>query len=209
MLEQLTDTVQTIGPDAFYALLMLGLWALITAIYQPGTGIPEATTVVALALAASGLLLIPATLIGLVLLGTSLLSFLALIFYRQRWWLVVVGFALSVAGGVLLFGPGMRVSIWSVGLVTVLGILYHQLLLVPGLRIQGRAGQVGGETLIGEEARVISALEPDGTVRLHGETWRASSEEPIKAGEQVIVIGLEGLRLTVARVPGDHGEPHG
>jgi len=210
MLEQLIDTTTIIGPDVYYALLMLGFWALITAIYQPGTGLPEGTAAIALTLSLSGLLFLPATLIGLVLLGASLLTFLALIFYRQRVWLVAVGFALSVAGGVLLFGPGMRVSVWSVGLVTILGILYHQLLLVPGLRIQERAGQVGGETLIGEEARVVSALEPDGTVRLHGETWRASSEEPIKAGERVVVTDLHDLRLTVARASGDHHhEPRG
>ena len=146
MLEQLIDTTTTIGPDVYYALLMLGFWALITAIYQPGTGLPEGTAAIALTLSLSGLLLLPATLIGLVLLGASLLTFLALIFYRQRVWLVAVGFALSVAGGVLLFGPGMRVSVWSVGLVTILGILYHQLLLVPGLRIQGRARQRHNKT---------------------------------------------------------------
>lgn len=201
MFEQLTQTVQSIGPDIFYGLLMLGLWCIITAVYLPGTGLPEGAAAVSLALASAGLLLLPATLAGLILLSASLLVFLAIIFFSRRWWLIVIAFALSVAGGLLLFGPGNRVSLWSVALVTVLGALYHQLMLVPGLRIQSRRQAVGGEALIGEEAQVVSALEPIGTVRLHGEIWRAAAAETIEPGEWVVVTGLQNLQLTVTRSP--------
>ena len=201
MFEQLTQTVQSIGPDIFYGLLMLGLWCIITAVYLPGTGLPEGAAAVSLALASAGLLLLPATLAGLILLSASLLVFLAIIFFSRRWWLIVIAFALSVAGGLLLFGPGNRVSLWSVALVTVLGVLYHQLMLVPGLRIQSRRQAVGGEALIGEEAQVVSALEPIGTVRLHGEIWRAAAAETIEPGEWVVVTGLQNLQLTVTRSP--------
>ena len=201
MFEQLTQTVQSIGPDIFYGLLMLGLWCIITAVYLPGTGLPEGAAAVSLALASAGLLLLPATLVGLILLSASLLVFLAIIFFSRRWWLIVIAFALSVAGGLLLFGPGNRVSLWSVALVTVLGVLYHQLMLVPGLRIQSRRQAVGGEALIGEEAQVVSALEPIGTVRLHGEIWRAAAAETIEPGEWVVVTGLQNLQLTVTRSP--------
>lgn len=199
MFEQLTQTAQSIGPDIFYGLLMLGLWGVITAIYVPGTGIPEGTAAVGLVLGAAGIVLLPATAVGLVLLGASLLAFLALIFFSQRWWLIIIAFALSVAGGLLLFEPGNRVSLWSVALVTVVGVLYHQLMLVPGLRIQSRQHATGGEALIGEEALVVSALAPTGTVRLHGETWRASAAEPIEPGEWVVVTARHDLLLTVAR----------
>jgi membrane-bound serine protease (ClpP class) len=207
MFEQLTQTVQSIGPDIFYGLLMLGLWGVITAIYVPGTGLPEGTAAIGLVLASVGLLLLPATVVGLILLGASLLAFLALIFFSQRWWLIVIAFALSVAGGLLLFGPGNRVSPWSVALVTVLGIAYHQLMLVPGLRIQKRHHVVGGEALIGEEAQVITALEPIGTVRLHGEIWRATAVERIEPGEWVVITDLHNLQLTVSRPPSGSESP--
>jgi len=199
MLDELTQTAQSIGPDIFYGLLMLGFWGVITAIYVPGTGIPEGTAAVGLTLATPGILLLPATAAGLILLGASLLAFLAVIFVSQRWWLVVMAFVLSIVGGLLLFGPGNRVSPWSVALVTVVGILYHQLMLVPGLRIQSRRHAVGGEALIGEEAQVVTTLEPIGTVRLHGETWRATATEVVEPGERVIVTGLHDLQLTVSR----------
>jgi len=199
MLDELTQTAQSIGPDIFYGLLMLGFWGVITAIYVPGTGIPEGTAAVGLTLAAPGILLLPATAAGLILLGASLLAFLAVIFVSRRWWLVVMAFVLSIVGGLLLFGPGNRVSPWSVALVTMVGILYHQLMLVPGLRIQSRRHVVGGEALIGEEAQVVTTLEPIGTVRLHGETWRATATEVVEPGERVIVTGLHDLQLTVSR----------
>jgi membrane-bound serine protease (ClpP class) len=41
-----------------------------------------------------------------------------------------------------------------------------------------------------------------GKVFLHGELWNAISDEEIKAGEEVVVTGVEGLILNVKKRQG-------
>jgi membrane-bound serine protease (ClpP class) len=44
-------------------------------------------------------------------------------------------------------------------------------------------------------------VRPDGHVAVRGELWEARSEdgEPLEPGEEVEVVGLEGLALVVRR----------
>jgi membrane-bound ClpP family serine protease len=59
--------------------------------------------------------------------------------------------------------------------------------------------------LLGEQATVERDLCPVGAVKIHGETWTASSEsgERIEAGRSVFITRVDGLRLWV--VPADEG----
>lgn len=45
----------------------------------------------------------------------------------------------------------------------------------------------------------MSELDPEGTVRVAGELWRASRLEPVGEGEEVEVVQVEGLTLTVRK----------
>ena len=56
----------------------------------------------------------------------------------------------------------------------------------------------GAEGMIGRKGRVIKALTPKGVVRVGDESWKAqSSGEEIETGEEVEVVGVEGLTLKV------------
>ncbi|MFC1980477.1 NfeD family protein [Chloroflexota bacterium] len=56
----------------------------------------------------------------------------------------------------------------------------------------------GGEELIGLEGEVIEPLTPVGVILARGEYWKAKSlSGDIRAGEEVEVIALNGLTLTV------------
>jgi len=58
----------------------------------------------------------------------------------------------------------------------------------------------GREELIGKTAIVKVALNPEGMVFLKGERWAAISETgAVKASEEVIVTGTDGLRLKVSK----------
>jgi membrane protein implicated in regulation of membrane protease activity len=61
---------------------------------------------------------------------------------------------------------------------------------------RGRA-QVGGETLIGRSALVVTACFPTGRVKVGGETWMARCEAGATVGQQVRVRAVDGLTLTV------------
>ena len=59
--------------------------------------------------------------------------------------------------------------------------------------------------LIGCKAIVVSPLAPKGTVRIKSELWDATSADTdIEVGEEVMVVGQDGLKLMVHRSsPGD------
>jgi len=58
----------------------------------------------------------------------------------------------------------------------------------------------GAEGLIGLEGEVIEPLTPVGVVRTEGEYWKAKSVgENIAVGEEVEILGLDGLKLMVKR----------
>jgi membrane-bound ClpP family serine protease len=69
-----------------------------------------------------------------------------------------------------------------------------------GSRALRRKPVVGLTDMVGARGRVVSALAPEGTVRIKGELWEAKAEgRKIKAGTDVVVVGQEGLRLIVRR----------
>ena len=58
----------------------------------------------------------------------------------------------------------------------------------------------GAEGLIGHDGKVIEPLTPTGVVYTMGEYWKAKSlGEHIVTGEEVEIIGLNGLTLAVKR----------
>jgi membrane protein implicated in regulation of membrane protease activity len=59
--------------------------------------------------------------------------------------------------------------------------------------------RTGAEGLIGSIAEVVETCDPEGRVRLRGETWRArvSISTPATIGQLVQVTGVDGLTLEV------------
>ena len=56
----------------------------------------------------------------------------------------------------------------------------------------------GSEGMMGLTGEVIEPLAPVGVIRVGDEYWKAKSVgENIAAGEEVEILGLDGLRLTV------------
>ena len=66
--------------------------------------------------------------------------------------------------------------------------------------VKGRRSAVGPQTLIGQEAQVVSPCRPDGQVRLDGEIWEARCAAGANPGERVRVVARENLTLVVERI---------
>ncbi len=79
--------------------------------------------------------------------------------------------------------------------VAIAGVI---LAIYAVVRAQRRKPSTGVEYMVGKEAVVRSALDPTGTVLAEGELWTATAEgSKIEAGEEVIITGVEGLKLRV------------
>jgi len=58
----------------------------------------------------------------------------------------------------------------------------------------------GTEGMVGRKGIAKTNLSPDGMILVEGEDWSARVEEgEIKTGEEVEVIGVEGLKLKVKK----------
>ena len=58
----------------------------------------------------------------------------------------------------------------------------------------------GGEGLLGEKGKAVSAIAPEGKVFIHGEYWEAWSDEPLAEGDKVTVIAVEDdMRVKVKK----------
>jgi membrane protein implicated in regulation of membrane protease activity len=62
-----------------------------------------------------------------------------------------------------------------------------------------RRPSVGVETLVGEQATVVTPCRPSGQVRVQGELWQARCDEGADPGDEVQVEDVDGLTLIVSR----------
>jgi membrane-bound serine protease (ClpP class) len=69
-------------------------------------------------------------------------------------------------------------------------------LAVKAQRSQPITGEAG---MIESSGLALTSIDPGGTgrVRMRGEIWTATANEPITAGDMVRVVGLQGLLVTV------------
>ncbi len=63
-----------------------------------------------------------------------------------------------------------------------------------------RRPTTGKEGLIGERGKALSAIYGEGEVFVHGEIWKAMSEEEIQEGDTIEVMMADGLALKVRKV---------
>ena len=67
-----------------------------------------------------------------------------------------------------------------------------------GSRALGKKAVIGLPAMVGAKGKVVSPLAPKGVVRIKGELWEAtSSGTNVDVGEEVVVVGQNGLKLVV------------
>ena len=199
------------NPSFALILLMIGIYGLIFEFSSPGFGVPGTVGAICLLLALFALQLLPVNYAGLalMLLGIALLAAEVL---SPSFGVFGVGGAIAfVAGALLLFDrdvPG-----FGVPLGLILGLALSSVAVVGlagGMALRARRRPVvsGREELAGAQGTVL-ALGDGHWAEVHGERWRVSSEQPLRAGQRVRVLGLQGLTLQVRPEPDEptRGEP--
>lgn len=73
-------------------------------------------------------------------------------------------------------------------------------LLYYGLKSREYKVQTGKEALIGSTGKTTTDLNPNGTIRVNGEFWQATTKKDwIEKDKTVKVTGMEGMFLVVER----------
>lgn len=186
------------SPSVAYLMLVLGLALVILEFYTAGIGVAAVTGIGCLMLSAYGLGVLPTRpwALGLVVLGMFGYA-VDLQAGSPRTWTVIGTVSLAV-GSVALF-DGLRAS-WVTLVAVVAGIALFMVSGMPAMvRARFSTPTIGRESMVGELGEALAEVSPEGTVEIHGAQWRARTNRatPIKAGERVRVVGIDGLLLEV------------
>ena len=101
------------------------------------------------------------------------------------WGLPQLGIQIPLAGLIALMVAWLALSVFT-----------YQM----GSRALRREPLVGLPAMVGSKGKVVSPLAPEGLIKVKGELWVAKSAgRRIDAGEEIIVVGQDGLKLTVRK----------
>jgi len=104
---------------------------------------------------------------------------------------------------VVLWGlPKLGIRIPLAGLIALMAALaaYAVITYRMGSRVLRRKTVAGLTDMVGSKGKVVTPLDLEGLVRIKGELWKSKSvDERIDAGEEVIVVKQDGLKLIVRR----------
>jgi len=202
LINQFIDVLAT--PDIAVLLILAGLLGLYVEVTQPGGIVPGVAGAVCLILGFVALQILPFSWLGLMLIAAGLGLFVAEVFVTSYGLLFGTGVACLLLGGSMLFdvpeAGDLGVSFWRVLVpaVAALATFAGVIVFLVG-RSLGSPQVAGTYELVGLQGRADTALEPEGSVFVRGEYWRARAEEPVRAGEPVEVTAVDGMRLRVRR----------
>ena len=191
-----------INPNIAYLLLVIGLWSAITAFVVPGTGLPETIAAVCLALGVTGLTQLDINAVGAVMIVLAFVLFLLEFKVMSHGALTVGGVVSFALGSIFLVRPTESqpgVSVAVVSMTTLATVAFFVVAVRAALRTFRQPIFSSRQRIVGAQGVVKQTIAPVGTVQVKSELWTAVSDEQVAAGEKVVVTGIEGLRLRVAR----------
>jgi membrane-bound serine protease (ClpP class) len=191
-----------IDPNLISLMLSLGVLGLVVELWHPGLIFPATFGILCLAIAFYGLDVLPVNWAGLILIAAAFAFWIAELFVVfSHGALTLAGAACFVFGFLLLFQPagsGYQVSLAVPLTIALVFSAFFAFVFAKVLQSRRRPASVGPQMIVGSHGHVGR----DGLVSVHGELWRAreAEGEALAQGEDVEVVGLEGLELVVRRV---------
>jgi membrane-bound serine protease (ClpP class) len=191
------------NPNLAYILMLVGIYGLIYEFANPGAIVPGTAGAIFLLLALYAFHLLPINYAGvaLILLGLSLM--VAEAFVPSFGALGIGGVIAFTIGSLILIDtdqPGFGISL---PLILVVAISTAFLMVfVIGMAIKSRHRPVvsGREEMLSSEGVVVDDFTEVGEIRIHGEIWRAQSEQPLHKDQLVQITDRDGLVLKVMPV---------
>jgi len=186
-------------PNVAAILLSLGTLGITAEIWNPGSIFPGALGVICLLLAFYSFSILPhnALFFGFMGVGVILIVLEA---YTPTFGISgLAGLALFGAGLYFLFPDQFRIS--PLVIITILASTgaFLAMVLIAIVRSRSHRPLTGAENIRKLEGSVVEWDNEKGTglVLVDGETWKARSKAPLKAGDRIRVVEIDGLVLDV------------
>jgi membrane-bound serine protease (ClpP class) len=191
------------NPNIAYILMMIGLAGLYFELSHPGAVLPGVVGGISIILAFFAFQTIPVNYAGFLLIVLALIFFIMEMKIASYGLLSIAGITSLLLGSLMLFennGTGMRLS-WEVIISTII-LISGFFVVVSGLVFKSHLSKprTGARGMVGEIGVVRESLMPEGKVFVHGELWRAISNDPIQTGARVRVVKIVNLVLEVEPV---------
>ena len=201
LVNQLMHTVAS--PPVAYLMVLIGLALLVFEFFTAGVGIAGAVGAVCTFFGFFGLAELPARGWAVALIVAALIAFAIDVQVGiPRFW-TGVGIVFVILGSWFLFEPlpgtSLRVG-WLTLLVGIGGMMLTFIVGMPSMvRTRFATPTIGREWMIGELGTAVGDVAPEGVVTVANARWRARTNRatPLKAGDAVRVVAIDGVTLEV------------
>jgi membrane-bound serine protease (ClpP class) len=192
------------NPTLAYLLLIIGFYGIFFELYNPGSVIPGTIGAICLLLALYSLNAISVNWLGVLMIALGILFFALEVITPTFGALAISGIIAMVFGSIILVSPESPygdISLQVIIPVVAVSALFFLTVAYLGYKAQKRKTKTGKEGMIGTVGVAKTDINKKyGKVFVMGEIWDAYSETPIKEGEEVRVIDVEGLKLKVTKL---------
>ncbi len=191
------------SPEVAYLFLTLGLGILIFELFTAGVGVAGIIGAFLFALGCYGIAVLPARPWAVALLVLAFLAAAVDIQTNIPRFYSALAMVLFVIGTWFLY-DGLGMSWVTTGFGIIAMMLYIYTGMPSMVRTRFSTPTIGRRWMIGSDAVAATDIDPEGTVHVNGTPWRALTNRatPAKAGDPLVVVGLDRLVLEVAPVEG-------
>jgi membrane-bound serine protease (ClpP class) len=196
-------------PNIAYLLLSLGTLFLLVELSDPGLSAAGIGAVISFVIGFMALGSLPINWAAIGMLVISLALFVVALLTDTEVIVTILGLVPFVLGSLLLFQPfqpqsaivpELRVSVWLIFLMAAIIVAFSLIVLRAILRASKQPPQMGADRFIGKCGISLTALTPEGQVKVENQVWSAFSKEGvIEQGQAVCVVSVSGVRLVVVR----------
>ena len=187
-------------PNIAYILMLIGIYGLFFEFANPGFVLPGVAGAISLLLALYAFQVLPVNYAGLALLSLGIIFMLAEAFVPSFGALGFGGVIAFVIGSIILFdqeGTGYAVSLPLIFALSVITAGFFLFVIAAAIKARERPVVSGEEELLHATGEVLDDFEGRGRIRIHGEIWNAESVVPLRRGDRVTVVAIDGLVLQV------------
>jgi membrane-bound serine protease (ClpP class) len=189
-------------PNIVYLLLLAGIVGIYFEFSHPGFLLPGVAGAICLLLALGSFEILPLNLTAVLLLLLGIGMLVAEVFVTSYGALGVGGVIAFVIGSLFLVDSSQTNLEVNRGMIAGAAIAMSAIILGLGwvvLSERHRRPTTGREGMVGEIGEVREAIAPGapGRVFVHGEHWRAASDQALGVGAQARVIAVRGLEIEV------------
>ncbi|MCL7744438.1 nodulation protein NfeD [Guyparkeria hydrothermalis] len=189
------------NPNIAYILLLIGIYGIIFELANPGAIVPGTIGSIALILAFFALQVMPLNYAGLALILLGIVFMIAEAFVPSFGALGIGGLAAFTAGSIMLWDdPNLNIALPLI-IGVALGIAGFSIwVLGRFLDVRRKKPATGYEEMVGMEGTAREDFSATGRVWVHSELWNARTRSPVRSGQTVRVVAIDGLTLTVEPV---------